>query len=363
MLRVMLNIALLLAALGLVIGNWALLPDRTRPNYEFLPDMAHAPRYNAFAPNPEFADGQTLQLPPPGSIARGSMPLHYGPTPQDALRAGEELHSPVDGNNAQAQERGAVVFATYCAACHGPRATGDGTVTQRGFPSPPSLLLAHALNMKDGQVFHVLTYGQGNMPSYAGQVSRQDRWNVIAYLRTLQNQAPPAAPAPILWPRRKRIKMTASDTAQPVTPSSPAARATAGAAKVLPAAAQAPAASSPADPARVREGAKVFSENCAMCHGADATGAGGDGPPSLVSAHAASLDDQELFATISKGRGGMPAWAGQLSEQQRRDVIAHLRTLQGHGGAPLRRAGQDEHEGQKHLQRARENEHSRGGRP
>jgi mono/diheme cytochrome c family protein len=48
--------------------------------------------------------------------------------------------------------------------------------------------------MKDGQLFHVLTYGQNNMPSYASQLSRGDRWNVILYVRTLQVAAAQAAP-------------------------------------------------------------------------------------------------------------------------------------------------------------------------
>lgn len=35
-------------------------------------------------------------------------------------------------------------------------------------------------------MFHVLTYGQANMPSYASQVDREDRWRVIEYVRQLQ---------------------------------------------------------------------------------------------------------------------------------------------------------------------------------
>jgi mono/diheme cytochrome c family protein len=50
--------------------------------------------------------------------------------------------------------------------------------------------------MKDGQIFHILTYGQNNMPSYAGQISRDDRWKVIAYVRSLQAQRAPAGGQP-----------------------------------------------------------------------------------------------------------------------------------------------------------------------
>jgi hypothetical protein len=41
-------------------------------------------------------------------------------------------------------------------------------------------------DMKDGQLFHILTYGQGNMPSYAAQLSQDDRWRVIVHVRSLQ---------------------------------------------------------------------------------------------------------------------------------------------------------------------------------
>jgi mono/diheme cytochrome c family protein len=188
--RVAVNILLFMAVLALIAANFVLRPELARLNYEFLPQMAHAPRYNAFAPNPNFPDYKTLQAPPAGAIARGYMPLHYASTPQDALRAGEELKSPMDLTSQQTRERGAVVFANYCGVCHGPGGAGNGTVTQRGFPPPPSLLAEHALKMQEGQMFHILTFGQNNMPSYASQLSRDDRWAVIGYVRTLQAQAP-----------------------------------------------------------------------------------------------------------------------------------------------------------------------------
>lgn len=361
MLRAGLNIVLLLAAITLVVGNWALLPDPRQPNYDFLPDMARGPRYNAFSGNPNFADGKTLQSPPPGTIPRGLTPLHYAATPQDALRAGEELHSPLPDDSAQARERGAAVFANYCVVCHGAKAIGDGAVTQRGFPPPPSLLLPHATNMKDGQLFHVLTYGQGNMPSYAGQLSRQDRWSVIAYLRTMQGQAPAASPGPEVWPRVRRAKRAASIERKPATPDSPHEKALPGSFKPSPAPAVTPA--SAVQPEAARQGAEIFADHCAMCHGADASGGGEGGPPTLVGEHACSLSDEELFSTISNGRGPMPRWAGQLSEQERRSVIAYLRVLQGHGGPEPQLAAHEQHEAREHRQPAQESILPRRGRP
>jgi len=136
-----------------------------------------------------------LQPPAPGAISRGLLPLHYAPTPQDALRAGEELQNPRDIHDPRILARGAWVFTNFCAECHGAGGLGDGLIALRGFPPPPSLLAQRALKMKDGQMFHVLSYGQNNMPSYASQVSRDDRWMVIAYVRSLQAAAAAKAPA------------------------------------------------------------------------------------------------------------------------------------------------------------------------
>ncbi len=188
--RIAVNVVLLLAVIALLAANWVFHADTSRPNYEFLPQMAHSARYNAFAANPEFPSGATLQPSPAGTIARGYMPLHYDATPESATRAGVELKSPIDLSSQQARQRGATVFSNYCAVCHGPTGTGNGPVTRRGVPPPPSLLVEHALGLKDGQIFHILTFGQNNMPSYASQLSRRDRWSVIAYVRSFQASAP-----------------------------------------------------------------------------------------------------------------------------------------------------------------------------
>ena len=186
---IVLNVILLLAFAGSLALHWALRPQPDKPNREWIPEMVRTPRYNAFSGNSNFPDGKTLQPPPPGTIPRGFPPLHFAATPEDALRAGSTLETPVKLDDAQTIARGAAVFANFCSPCHGATARGDGLVVQRGFPAPPSLYADNARNMKDGQIFHILTYGQKNMPSYATQVSREDRWNVIVFVRSLQKQA------------------------------------------------------------------------------------------------------------------------------------------------------------------------------
>ncbi len=179
------NAVLLAASILLLPLHWVLPSNPSQRNFEVLPDMAKSVAFDSFAANPNFANGMTLREPVPGTIIRGQMPLHYTAAKADAERAGLELKSPLAGNK-NALARGAIVFANHCETCHGPFGKGDGMVAKRGFPAPPSLLAPRALAMKDGQMFHVMTYGQGNMPSYAPQVERHDRWCAIEYVRKLQ---------------------------------------------------------------------------------------------------------------------------------------------------------------------------------
>jgi mono/diheme cytochrome c family protein len=109
-----------------------------------------------------------------------------------------ELVNPVPAADAAAVERGRAVFASFCAVCHGAGGNGDGPVTRRGVPPPPSLFGENAMGMSDGRMYHIITSGQGNMAAYASQVERLDRWRIIRYIRSLQSSrttASAAAPA------------------------------------------------------------------------------------------------------------------------------------------------------------------------
>lgn len=224
--RSFINGLLLLAIVAFLALSALPGKDPQRPNLEFWPEaqMAHTPAYKSFTANPNFADGMTLRSPLAHTLARGQMALHYEATPADALRAGLELHNPFAANDPPRLQRGATLFATFCQVCHGSTGQGNGPVTQHGFPAPPSLLADRARQMKDGQMFHILTYGQGNMSTYAGQLSPHDRWCAILHVRKLQEQEKPSA--------------------KPSIPPSPL----------------------------LTSAARLFQENCSACHGTDGTG-------------------------------------------------------------------------------------------
>jgi len=182
---------LLVALLAVVCGLLALTtPSPTARNVDFLPQMVRPVAARAYSANRVFADGQTIQLPPPGTVPHGLPPLPYAATPEDAARAGRELANPFPASDAPALQRGGFIFQTYCQVCHGPGGKGDGPVAQRGFPMPPTLLAEHARKLPDGQIFHIMTFGQNNMPGYAAQIARADRWRAVLYVRELQRLGP-----------------------------------------------------------------------------------------------------------------------------------------------------------------------------
>ncbi len=184
------NLVLAAILLVLVAAHWALPSDPTQRNFHYFPNMVDSLAHEAQAPVPELTDSFSIDLrAPEGSIARGYLPDLFEATPEDALRAGQELASPLPADDVSATARGAFVFATFCSTCHGASGMGDGPATSRGVPPPPSLLAEHAVKMADGQMYHVVTYGQGNMASYASQVEREDRWKVVSYIRQIQGAA------------------------------------------------------------------------------------------------------------------------------------------------------------------------------
>jgi mono/diheme cytochrome c family protein len=160
-----LNLFLLTILVALVAANFGLSDNPTRRNWEAMPEMVRTIAYKSFTPNPNFADGKTLQLPPEGTVPRD--------TPQVTARPG------------------VVVYQIYCQPCHGGSGKGDGPVAMRGFPPPPSLLAEHALLLTDDQIFDIVSRGQKNMPSYAVQVPPQDRRAAISYIRSLQGGSQP----------------------------------------------------------------------------------------------------------------------------------------------------------------------------
>jgi cytochrome c6 len=81
------------------------------------------------------------------------------------------------------------------------------------------------------------------------------------------------------------------------------------------------------------DGAAIYKTKCASCHGADGSGQTPVGKSmkirDLRSPEVQKQTDVELTKIIAGGKGKMPAYGKQLSNDDVSALIAHIRTLKG----------------------------------
>lgn len=179
---------------------------------ELFPDMVRQPKVRAQAPLGFFADNRGSRVPVAGTIPIGyEMPR---PTAQASpgtspLPSGSELQHNLAfsvGNDyantgrmgtnwgtgiplpvtPELMRRGEQRFNINCAVCHGAAAAGNGVTKQFGLATVVSLQDERIRNMADGEIFNTITHGKNTMLAYGPNVTVNDRWAIIAYLRALQ---------------------------------------------------------------------------------------------------------------------------------------------------------------------------------
>jgi mono/diheme cytochrome c family protein len=128
-----------------------------------------------------FADGFGMRQPVEGTVSRGNVPYQFKGQPE---LAGNLLKNPLTPDT-ETLAMGKEKYDIYCSPCHGYFGEGDSRLRGQ-FPNPPSLHSEKNRNWSDGSIYHVITDGQNIMPSYATQLTRQERWATVLYIRALQ---------------------------------------------------------------------------------------------------------------------------------------------------------------------------------
>jgi mono/diheme cytochrome c family protein len=163
-----------------------------------LDPMQRQAKYKAYQSSEFHADGLAMRTPPAGTVPSGSAGdpgLQQGLGPD-----GKPLAvSPVPFTPALLAT-GRKKFDIHCAACHGLLGDGESQVAlNMSLRRPPNLHLYR--DVPDGYVYQVISQGFGLMPSYAAELTPQERWGVVGYLRALQlsqHAAPAQVPPEVL---------------------------------------------------------------------------------------------------------------------------------------------------------------------
>lgn len=148
------------------------------PPFDF---MLEQQRLDAQSKSEFFSDGFGMRQPVEETVARGQVfyPYHGKPELAEA-----NLINPLIPSE-KVLALGKKKFNTFCSPCHDYQGTGNGRLNGQ-FPNPPSLHSEKVRNWKDGHLYHVIVDGQNIMPSYALQLTEEERWSVIHYIRVLQ---------------------------------------------------------------------------------------------------------------------------------------------------------------------------------
>jgi mono/diheme cytochrome c family protein len=157
-----------------------------KPPLEIFPDMDRQAKLRPQTPNLTFANGRSSQEPVANTVARGD---HYE---SNAINTGRipgttnfVANIPVAVTE-QMMARGHQRYEIYCTPCHGSLGDGKGVVQKFGYASVKSLHDKLVVAQGDGEIFNTITHGKATMWPYGSQISIEDRWAIIAYVRALQ---------------------------------------------------------------------------------------------------------------------------------------------------------------------------------
>jgi len=90
--------------------------------------------------------------------------------------------------------------------------------------------------------------------------------------------------------------------------------------------------------ASIQKGKEIYEKKCALCHGVDGDGKGpasagfNPKPTSFkgLHGHGGQFSDGEHFWKITTGKGGMPSFEKDLTEEERWHVINYVNTFMKH---------------------------------
>ena len=181
------------------------------PPIEIFPDMDHQAKVKYQAKSDFFSNGVGGRKPVANTVPMGfeipNKPAAEGAAPPkfgfsnglDYYNTGRMGDFFGDGMPAQVSvtpaliKRGKERFNINCAICHGLSGNGKGVTSKFGilnafnFHQPGSTDPANATAYRpDGAIFDTITHGKGLMGSYGANIAVQDRWAIVAYIRTLQ---------------------------------------------------------------------------------------------------------------------------------------------------------------------------------
>lgn len=77
------------------------------------------------------------------------------------------------------------IWAQQCKSCHGAKGLGDGAKAEKIEISCGDFSSKDVQSLSDGALYWKITEGRKPMPSFKEKLSDTERWQVVAFMRTL----------------------------------------------------------------------------------------------------------------------------------------------------------------------------------
>src|SRR6478752_3322242 len=160
--------------------------SKRQPGKVYMPDMAYSRAYETYAYRDTTVFTMDMAkrggamifynaMPVPGTMKRGELFPYTVPNDSNGLiNLSSQVKNPLPPLTTPDSLEAARLFNINCAVCHGAKGGNDGPLAPKigGVKS----IIAAAPGYSDGRIFHIMTYGQNNMGSYASQLDRKQRW-------------------------------------------------------------------------------------------------------------------------------------------------------------------------------------------
>ena len=205
---------LIFITLVLLIVSVAGLRGRHTPGrpLQFFPDMVIQSKLKPQSPDGFFANRVSGQLPVAGTAPMGyNIPAHTAfsqmsaeegggaPTERPRLRYTEAPDYYDTGKigdswgtgipievTPELMERGRDRFIINCQVCHGGSGAGNGVTSKYGLNGIANYHDEKYLKMADGEIYNTITNGHNSMYGYGANLTVNDRWAIVTYVRSLQ---------------------------------------------------------------------------------------------------------------------------------------------------------------------------------
>jgi mono/diheme cytochrome c family protein len=102
----------------------------------------------------------------------------------EAPEEAQKLENPLEQSE-RVLNAGKQIYAQLCTVCHGKAGEGDGVTASALNPKPADLTSEAVQEQTDGAIYWKMQEGRPPMPGFKSQLSEQQAWAVVHYIRSL----------------------------------------------------------------------------------------------------------------------------------------------------------------------------------